>query len=227
MDVADAESRMRGVAAAEAAFGGLDVLVNNAGYVVLGAIEEVAPIDYRPAFETNLFGAIEVMRLVLPDMRARRHGRIVAMSAMGGIVATAGIGYYCATKFALEAVSEAVAAEVAPLGIKVTIVEPGNFRTEVIRARVVGGRRESDYDETAGRLLHRFAGAHGTQPGDPRRLAEAVLAVVDLPDPPLRLPLGNDAVARIREKLAHVERDVAAAEAVASAMAFDTDPSSV
>ena len=220
MDVADADSRARGVAAAEAAFGGIDVLVNNAGYVVLGAVEEVPPADYRPVFETNLFGAVEVMRLLLPGMRARRHGRVVSMSAMGGIVASAGIGYYCATKFALEAVSEAVAAEVASLGIKVTIVEPGNFRTEVIRARVVGGRREPDYDETAGPLLRRFAGAHGTQPGDPRRLAAAVLAVVDMPEPPLRLPLGQDAVTRIREKLARVERDVAAAEAVAVATAF-------
>src|SRR5205823_3084748 len=123
-------------ARAQEAYGPIDILVNNAGYVVIGAVEEVDPSTYRAIFETNFFGALEVMRNVVTSMRRRRSGHILTMSAMGGFVPGAGLAYYCATKAAIDSISEALALELRPLGIHVTIIQPGNFRTGVLDARV-------------------------------------------------------------------------------------------
>ncbi len=135
LDVSNHEEMMRVVEDVEYDFAPIDYLVNNAGFVAVGTIEELRPADYRKVFETNFFGALELIRTVLPFMRQRRSGTIINISALGGIVANAGLGYYCASKHALEAVSEALSEEVAPLNIRVLIVEPGQFRTEAMAKR--------------------------------------------------------------------------------------------
>jgi NAD(P)-dependent dehydrogenase (short-subunit alcohol dehydrogenase family) len=217
LDVTNAHDIQTSIAAAHARFGQIDVLVNNAGFVQLGAIEEVSSEDYRAIFDTNLFGTIEVTRAALPAMRTRRSGTVMMMSAMGGHTAGPGIGYYCATKFGMEAVAESLSNELAPLGIRVMIVEPGNFRTEVLAAIRSPSTSIADYDATAGTLRRRFETSHGTQPGDPAKAVAAIFKALDAPSPPLRLPLGRDAVERIRAKLAHVNRDIDAWADVASA----------
>jgi NAD(P)-dependent dehydrogenase (short-subunit alcohol dehydrogenase family) len=142
------------------------------------------------------------------------------MSAMGGLVSSAGLTYYCATKAALESICEGLAQEVAPLGVKVTIIEPGNFRTNVLDARAEAAPI-TDYDATAGHLRRRFASSGGTQPGDPRRAGEAIFDVTRDPSPPLRLPLGADALERIGAKLDQVRQDIARTRSIAIATTFD------
>jgi NAD(P)-dependent dehydrogenase (short-subunit alcohol dehydrogenase family) len=205
MDVTDDSSVSAGVAAAEKAFG-IDVVVNNAGYVVVGATEEVPLEVSKAVFDTNYFGALRVIRAALPAMRARRRGHIVNISAMGGVVSSGGLGYYCATKFALEAMAEALSQELAPLGIHVTSVLPGRFRTEV-QASATYVPLISDYDATSGALTRRFTTTSGQQPGDPRRAMQAIIDAVYSEAPPLRLPLGADALDRFRAKAADLLRD--------------------
>jgi NAD(P)-dependent dehydrogenase (short-subunit alcohol dehydrogenase family) len=204
---------------AEGRLGPIDILMSNAGYVLVGAVEEATADQYRALFETNFFGALEVIRAVVPRMRARNAGHILAMSAMGGLVSSGGLAYYCATKAALESICEGLAQELAPLGIKVTIVEPGNFRTGVLGARTEAPVIAA-YEATAGALRRRFASSGGTQMGDPKRAAEAIVALTRDPSPPLRLPLGRDAVERISAKLAQVAQEIARSKDVAIATAF-------
>ncbi|GAB3149863.1 oxidoreductase [Amycolatopsis stemonae] len=179
---------------AETAFGGIDVLVNNAGYGYLAAVEEGEDDEVRKLFDTNVFGLADVTRAVLPGMRARRRGHVVNVSSLGGLAAFGATGYYHATKFAVEGLSESLAAEVAPLGIKVTIVEPAAFRTNWSGPSMKQSATHiDDYAATAGARRAATTATYGNQPGDPVRAAEAILTAVDSPEPPLRLLLGKAA----------------------------------
>jgi len=204
LDVTDEAQAKVAAAAAVERFGRIDVLLNNAGYGLLGAVEEAADAEVEALYRTNVFGLLTVTRAVLPHLRAQRAGRILNLSSIGGYRAGAGFGVYCSTKFAVEGLSEALHAELAPLGIHVTAVEPGYFRTDFLDAAslAVSGASITDYNTTAGAARSRAAGLNHDQPGDPDRLAAALVAFADAPDPPVRLPLGSDTVAAIEAKLA-------------------------
>ena len=195
LDVTNAADIEQAVTEAEARFGQIDVLVNNAGYGYLAAIEEGEMDGIRAQFETNVFGLIALTKRVLPAMRKRRSGHIVNFSSIGGLCAFAATGYYHATKFAVEGLSESLAIEVAPLGIKVTIVEPGPFRTDWAGRSIIESETIiEDYAETAGKRRESTHANSGKQAGDPVRGAEAVIAAVESPEPPLRLLLGAPAL---------------------------------
>ena len=215
LDVTDPAQVDSVVKQAFAKFGQVDVLVNNAGYGVAGAIEEVSEAEFMPMFETNVFGLLRVTRAFLPHLRKQRSGHIINLSSIGGLVASPGIGFYNATKFAVEGLSEALAAELAPLGIHVTLVEPGPFRTDFLgRSGVVAKDRIADYDGTAGNMRTYFAENNGKQRGDPLRAVHAMMQVVESPNPPLRLLLGASALQRLRSKTSAWEKEVAAWEKV-------------
>jgi NADP-dependent 3-hydroxy acid dehydrogenase YdfG len=215
LDVSDAGQVDSAVTQAFAQFGQVDVLVNNAGYGVAGAIEEVSEAEFMPMFETNVFGLLRVTRAFLPHLRKQRSGHILNLSSIGGLVASPGIGFYNTTKFAVEGLSEALAGELAPLGIRVTIIEPGPFRTDFLgRSGVVAKTRIADYDSTAGNMRKYFAENNGKQRGDPLRAVHAMMQVVESPEPPLRLLLGASALERSRNKLSNSEREIAAWEKV-------------
>jgi len=202
LDVTDVGQVAAAVATAEDAFGGIDVLVNNAGHGYLSAVEEGEDAEVRKLFDVNYFGAVDMIKAVLPAMRARGSGHIVNMSSMTGLVANPPNAYYSSTKFALEAVTEALATEVRPLGIKVTAIEPGAFRTDwATRSMKESATPITDYADVAARkdLIKQFA---DHLPGDPRKVAEAVLMVTELDDPPLRLLLGRDVLKAMRDKIA-------------------------
>ena len=191
-DVTDEASVREGVEDALRRTGGIDVLVNNAGYGFEGAIEEASLDQVRAQFAVNVFGAVSVIQTVLPYMRSRRAGHIVNITSMGGLTAFPGVGIYNGSKYALEGISEALAKEVKPLGIKVTIVEPGPFRTDWAgRSMVHAERTIEDYDATAGAYRRVLAQRNGRQPGDPRKAAEAIMLAVAADEPPLHLLLGR------------------------------------
>jgi NAD(P)-dependent dehydrogenase (short-subunit alcohol dehydrogenase family) len=202
LDVTDRGQREAVVKSAEARFGRIDVLVNNAGYGYLAAVEEGEDDEVRAMFETNVFGLFDLTKAVLPGMRSRRSGHIVNVSSVGGLIGIPGVGYYNATKFAVEGLSEALAAEVAPLGIRVTIVEPGPFRTDWAgRSLRTPKRSIADYGETAGARRGMIQKYSGTQPGDPVRAADAIIKAVEAPEPPLHLLLGQVAFNMVQSKL--------------------------
>jgi NAD(P)-dependent dehydrogenase (short-subunit alcohol dehydrogenase family) len=179
---------------AQARFGGIDVLVNNAGYGYRAAVEEADDADIRQLFDTNLFGAVDMIKAVLPGMRAKRSGAILNISSIGARISPAGSGYYSATKAALEGLSGSLQKELQPLGISVTAVEPGAFRTDFAgRSLTQSAAAIPDYAETAGKRRKENDTVHGTQPGDPGKAAEAIIAVVESPNPPSLLVLGQDA----------------------------------
>lgn len=203
LDVGDQQSVEAAVEEAIRKHGRIDVLVNNAGHGLVGAVEELADDDLRTILNTNVFGVLRTVRAVLPHMRAQRSGHIVQMSSVGGVVANPGHAAYATSKFALEGLSEALAAEVAPWGIRVMIVEPGPFRTDFAGRSMRYARPIDAYTDTpAGRLRQRFADQDGHQPNDPARAAQLILAAVNDSDSPLRLPLGPEAIDRIERKLA-------------------------
>jgi NAD(P)-dependent dehydrogenase (short-subunit alcohol dehydrogenase family) len=209
LDVTDAAQVTDAVKTAEASFGRIDVLVNNAGYGYLAAIEESEEDEARAMFETNFFGLARMTHAVLPGMRRRRRGHVVNISSIGGFVGFPSVGYYNATKFAVEGLSEALAKEVEPLGIKVLIVEPGPFRTDWAGRSIKETRQEiEDYAETAGANRRRIRSYSGKQPGDPARAAEAIIEAVEAPAPPLRLVLGRVALEAARAKLDSLRRDL-------------------
>lgn len=209
LDVTQPQQIAAAVAGAEKFFGRVDVLVNNAGYGYLASVEEGEDAEVRAMFETNLFGLLAVTKAVLPGMRARRTGHIVNISSIGGLVANPSTGYYSATKFALEALSESLAKEVEPLGIRVTAIEPGPFRTDWAgRSLKVAKASIPDYVDTADSRSRQIAERSGKQPGDPVRASEAIIAIVEADQPPRNLFLGKIAVDMAREKLAYLSKSI-------------------
>ncbi len=208
LDVTKPAEVAASVEAAEAKFGRVDVLVNNAGVGYFGAIEESDDTEVRRMFEINFWGLANMTRAALPGMRARRAGHIVNISSMGGVRGAPAVGYYNATKFALEGLSEALAQETAPLGVKVLIVEPSGFRTDWAgRSANETQHRIADYDATAGERNRMIRGYSGKQPGDPVRAAAAIVQAVEAPDAPLRLMLGKAALAAGRAKVKSLSVD--------------------
>ncbi|WP_137175966.1 oxidoreductase [Massilia sp. HP4] len=222
LDVTRPDTAHAAVLLAVESFGGLDVLVNNAGYGLYGAVEEVEPGEYRPMFEVNLFGLIETTRAALPVMRSRPGGRIVNLSSIAGISGGAGSGYYAASKFAVEGLSESLDQELRPLGLRVIIVEPGPFRTGFLgRSMTVAERRIGDYEQTAGqRRIYRESN-DGRQAGDPGKAVEVILRAVDSDAPPLHLPLGPVAHGVVDRKLVSLREDLDAWRQVSLATDFD------
>jgi NAD(P)-dependent dehydrogenase (short-subunit alcohol dehydrogenase family) len=221
LDVTRADQVDAAVAAALERFGRVDVLVNNAGYGSVGAVEEIDMGDLRALMDAMFFGAVALTQAVLPDMRAQGSGAIVQISSQGGQHAFAGFGAYCAAKFALEGLSEALADEVAPLGIRVLIVEPGAFRTGLLGASMHRSREIDAYAATVGTTRAYVQSSDGAQPGDPRKAAAAILTALDAPDPPLRLALGADAVEAIRGKHERLRADLEAWEQLSRDTALD------
>ncbi|RWK44145.1 oxidoreductase [Mesorhizobium sp.] len=202
LDVADETQARAAATAAVARFGQIDVLLNNAGFGLLGAVEEASANEVDRVYRTNVFGLLNVTRAILPHMRSRRSGRILNISSIGGYRGAAGFGVYSSTKFAVEGLSEALHAELAPLGIHVTVVEPGYFRTDFLDASSlsVSPNGIADYNGTAGAVRTRAVDLNHGQPGDPDRLARVLVDFAEASDPPVRLPLGSDTVAVIEAK---------------------------
>ena len=204
-----ADQIQRAVSEAERAFGRIDVLVNNAGYGYLAAVEEGEEKDIRAVFEPNFFGLAAMTRAVLPGMRARRHGAIVNVASVGGIVGFAGSGYYAATKFAVEGLSESLAREVESLGIHVMVVEPGPFRTDWAgRSLKQSSKFIADYEKSADQRRRDVSGYSGKQAGDPARAAEAVIKALQSPTPPRHLVLGREGFENVENQLQSMLKEV-------------------
>jgi NAD(P)-dependent dehydrogenase (short-subunit alcohol dehydrogenase family)/cytochrome b561 len=202
MDLRDPANIATAVQAGLARFGRIDVLVNNAGHGLLGALEESTDVEILSLYETNVFGLLRVTKAVLPHFRERRSGHIVNLSSIGGLIGIAGYSIYNSTKFAVEGLSEALAKEVAPLGIRVTIVEPGPFRTSFLGGSLaMTDKPLSDYDQTSGRTRAAAMERNGNQPGDPVRAAEAIIKAITSENPPLRLLLGKFAYEQATARL--------------------------
>ncbi|HEY5793527.1 MAG TPA: oxidoreductase [Bosea sp. (in: a-proteobacteria)] len=211
LDVTDEGQALVAVEQAIKRFGRIDVLLNNAGFGLLGAVEEATSTEIEALYRTNVFGLLNVTRAVLPHMRAAGNGRVLNISSIGGYRSGAGFGVYCSTKFAVEGLSEALGAELKPLGIKVTIIEPGYFRTDFLDARSlsVSASRIADYDGTARLVREHAASLSHRQPGDPAKLAKAIVTLAGSAHPPLRMPYGSDTVAAIETKNAFVAGELA------------------
>ena len=210
LDVRDEAAVGEAVAAAEEALGGIDVLVNNAGYQLVGAVEEISLAELRAQFDVNVFGALAVLQAVLPGMRNRGSGTIVNISSVSGLAAWAGTGAYCASKFALEALGETLAQEVEPLGLRVMLVEPGGMRTGFTGRSMARARRRIEaYAGSAHTSEDIIARYRGKEPGDPARAATAILEAVCAPEPPLRLLLGADAMHYYGRKAGGLQADIA------------------
>lgn len=200
----------------------LDVLVNNAGYGLIGGIEEVTNSEIRNQMETNFFGALGLTQMVLPIMRRQQSGWILQISSSAGFRAAAGFGIYNASKFALEGMSEALALEMRPHGVNVVIVEPGPFRTNFAGSSAQFSANEiDDYKSTVGQFKNIMKEKSGTQDGDPEKAAAVILQLVNAKNPPVRLPLGRFSIAAIRNKLSEVERDIQAWEQITSQTSFE------
>ncbi|MFI2763262.1 oxidoreductase [Streptomyces echinatus] len=209
-DVTEPAQLAAAVEAGLAEFGRIDVVVNNAGYGLVGAIEEVSDKAARDLFDVNVFGVLNTLRATLPTLRAQRSGHVLNISSVGGFATAPAVGLYGASKFALEGVSEALHGELAPLGVHVTIVEPGGFRTDFLGGSSLRVEPASiaDYDAGAGPVREAMAANDGRQPGDPAKAAKAVVDVTEAAEPPLRLQLGTDAVERVEAKLDLVRREL-------------------
>jgi NAD(P)-dependent dehydrogenase (short-subunit alcohol dehydrogenase family) len=194
LDVTDEGAAVSAVQGAINAFGRLDVLVNNAGYANVNSIENMAAEDFREQIETNFFGVVNVTRAALPVFRAQRDGRIIQISSLGGRLATPGLSAYQSAKWAVGGFSEVLAKEVGPLGIKVTVVEPGGMRTDWAGSSMRVGAVEPDYQKTVGAMIEARSAHAGIMRGDPARVAQAILRIASEKRPPLRLLLGSDAV---------------------------------
>jgi NAD(P)-dependent dehydrogenase (short-subunit alcohol dehydrogenase family) len=204
LDVNDEAQAHEAARAAVTLFGSIDVLVNNAGFGLLGAIEEASAQEVEAIFRTNVFGLLSVTRAVLPHMRRQRAGHILNFSSIGGYRGAAGFGVYSSAKFAVEGLTEALADEVAPLGIHATAVEPGYFRTDFLEGNSLSTSPVviDDYAATAGATREKAKVISRNQPGNPDRLASVLIDFVDMENPPVRLPLGSDTVAAIEAKIA-------------------------
>jgi NAD(P)-dependent dehydrogenase (short-subunit alcohol dehydrogenase family) len=222
LDVIDPEQRLGAVDQAVEKFGRIDVLVNNAGRTQVGAVEETTDDELRSLFELHFFAPVALTRAVLPHMRAQGGGAIVQMSSVGGQITAPGFGAYCATKFALEGITQALHDEVAPFGIRTLIVEPGAFRTGLFRPDAAyQSQPMPEYAQTVGPTRDYVSGGHGLQPGDPAKAAQAILAALDADEPPLRLVLGGDAIDNIRARLDQLTGELARWEEVGRGTAID------
>jgi NAD(P)-dependent dehydrogenase (short-subunit alcohol dehydrogenase family) len=206
-------------------FGNIDVLVNNAGYGLMGAVEELDDAESRRVLETNFFGTLNMVRAVLPHFRSRRAGHIVNMSSIAGLLGIAGVGLYCASKFAVTGLSESLAQELAPFGIRVTVVEPGGFRTNFAGGSMTLAKKlMTEYDGTPAATPRGMREHyHGKEPGDPAKAAAAIITAVESPKPPLHLLLGPDALQYVRHKLAAFGEDISAWESVTSGTSYDSE----
>ncbi len=221
LDVTDPAQIEKAVAASLERFGAIDVLVNNAGYGYMSAVEEGEDHEVRRLFDTNYFGVVALIKAVLPGMRERRRGQIVNISSMTGLVANPPNVYYSSTKFALEALTEGLSKELQPFGIRVTAIEPGAFRTDwAARSMKETQTPIAAYDETVGARKQMIKAVANRLPGDPRRVAEAVLRITELEDPPLHLLLGHDVLQAFRQKLADLEASIDAWESVTKDVNF-------
>ena len=225
VDVTDAEQVTAAVHAAEERFGGIDIVFNNAGIGYFAAFEESVEDETRRMMEINVFGLAAVAKAVLTGMRARRGGTIVNVSSVGGVRSFPAVSWYNASKFAVEGLSESMAQELAPLGVRVVLIEPSAFATDWAgnsAAEILPEHEIADYDSTAGEYRRNFRAAAGTEPGDPARAAVAIVDVAHEDNPPLRLPLGNFAYDGLLEHLDQVREDVAAREKVSRGADRDT-----
>jgi len=221
LDVADFGRVDAVVADVERAIGPIDVLVNNAGYGQEGILEESSLDELRRQFDVNVFGAVALMKAVLPRMRARRSGRIINVTSMGGFITMPGIAYYCGSKFALEGISEALAKETRHLGIRVTALAPGSFRTDWAgRSMVRSPRSITDYDSLFEPIRRAREEKSGRQVGDPEKAARVLLRIVEEEDPPVHLLLGNDAVDLVRAKVEELSEEIRKWEAVSRSTDF-------
>ncbi|RKE36107.1 NADP-dependent 3-hydroxy acid dehydrogenase YdfG [Paraburkholderia sp. BL23I1N1] len=222
LDVTNEAQAKAAVQAAVDHFGRIDVLVNNGGFGLLGAIEESSDADVRRMYDTNVFGLLNITRAVLPVMRAQRTGHVVNFSSIGGYRSAAGFGAYCSTKFAVEGLTEALHAELKPLGIHATVVEPGYFRTDFLDASSLVVARDviADYDETSGNVRRLATSLNHNQPGNPEKLAAAMVELVDAQTPPLRLALGTDTLKAIAEKNAYVTQETETWKALSASTDF-------
>ena len=222
LDITNPEQVKTAVEQAKDAFGQIDVLVNNAGYGLIGALEEVSDEQIRRNFETNVFGTIAMIRAMLPMMRQQGSGHIVNMSAIAGFTNELGFSIYGGAKFALEGISEALKGEVAPFGIKVTLVEPGPFRTDFI-GRSLDRAEPSmpEYEPTVGKFLNFLNQIEGQQPGDPVKAANAIIQMVESENPPLRLALGKYAYSKFNEKIEALTQELEEWKSVGIATDFE------
>jgi len=222
LDVTDHAQIAQVTQAALETTGGIDVLFNNAGYGVMGAMEETSAKEYRPMFEVNFFGLVEVTKHLLPHMRERGSGYIFNTSSLGGYAASAGFAFYAASKFAVEGFTDALAQEVGPFGVHAMILEPGSFRTQFSGASLrIPAQRIAVYDATPIRATQqRIHGRNGKQPNDPQKLAKVLFECSRMDKLPLRLQLGEDALQRVRTKVASVQAECDAWEATALSVAF-------
>jgi len=210
LDVTNEAQAREAVSATIQRFGRIDVLVNNAGFGLLGAVEEATAEEVEKVYGTNVFGLLKVSRAVLPYMRKQRSGHIINFSSVGGYRSSPGFGVYCSTKFAVEGLSEAMAAELEPLGIKVTIIEPGYFRTDFLddRSLTVSPTSIEDYSATAGVVRSKAKKVSHNQPGNPEKLAVELVVLAGREDAPLRMPFGSDAVDAIEAKNVSVTEEL-------------------
>jgi NAD(P)-dependent dehydrogenase (short-subunit alcohol dehydrogenase family) len=215
MDVNNTGEVAQAVQQAIGRFGRIDVLINNAGFGIVGAVEETPEHELRAQMETNFFGAVSVTQALLPVFRQQASGAIVNISSLGGQLSFPGFGAYSASKFALEGLSEALAAEVAPLGIKVLIVEPGQFRTDLAGSAMKYMPEIPAYKDTVGQTRNFASGMHGTQEGDPVKAAAAIDQALFATNTPLRLQLGEDAVNAIRQHSESLLKDLSTWEPIA------------
>ncbi|WP_455770967.1 oxidoreductase [Streptomyces erythrochromogenes] len=209
-DVTEPEQLAAAVQVGLAEFGRIDVVVNNAGYGLVGAIEETSDESARDLFDVNVFGLLHTLRATLPTLRSQRSGHIVNIGSVGGFATAPAVGLYGASKFAVEGISEALHGELAPLGVHVTVIEPGGFRTDFLghSSIRVEPAAIADYAAGAGPVREALARNNGLQPGDPKKAAKAVVDVTETARPPLRLQLGADAVERVEAKLDLVRREL-------------------
>ncbi|RNB88561.1 SDR family NAD(P)-dependent oxidoreductase [Brevibacillus nitrificans] len=223
LDVTDENQAHAAAKAAIEKFGQIDVLVNNAGYGILGGVEETSAAEVEKNFATNVFGLLNVTRAVLPYMRAQRSGHILNLSSIGGQFGFIGWGVYGSTKFAVEGLSESLAQEVAPLGIHVTIVEPGFFRTDFLAGESLARVENviADYEETVGSMRSQMSAANKQQPGDPKKAAQAMIDIAFVENPPLRLMLGADTLEMVATKIKHLQADMEAWKHVSVSTGFD------
>ncbi|WP_285022251.1 oxidoreductase [Novosphingobium sp. fls2-241-R2A-195] len=221
LDVTHLDAIAGAVSEAEQRAGPIDVLVNNAGYGHEGVLEESSMDDLQRQFAANVFGPVAMMKALLPGMRERRRGHIINVTSMGGFITMPGIGFYCGSKFALEGISEALGKEVAPFGICVTALAPGQFRTDWAgRSMDRTPRSIADYDAVMDPIRAARQAKSGNQPGDPARAAQALLALVEAPTPPTRLFMGQDALDLVTGKLAGMEAEIAQWRALSQSTSF-------